>query len=77
LDRAIAQLPPGCRAVFVQHDVEGYEHEDIARMLGVAVGTSKSQLHKARMKLRGLLRQDNSPAFREYAQSGVAHGNTR
>ena len=59
LDRAIAQLPPGYRAVFVLHDVEGHEHEEIARMLGVAVGTSKSQLHKARMKLRGLLRQEN------------------
>ncbi len=61
LDRAIAQLPPGYRMVFVLHDVEGHEHEEIARMLGVAVGTSKSQLHKARMKLRGLLRQHNSP----------------
>lgn len=57
LDQAIAQLPPGYHSVFVLHDVEGYEHEEIARMLGVAVGTSKSQLHKARMKLRGLLKK--------------------
>ncbi|HKC62713.1 MAG TPA: RNA polymerase sigma factor [Pyrinomonadaceae bacterium] len=57
LDKAIAQLPPGYRTVFVLHDVEGYEHEEIGRMLGCAVGTSKSQLHKARMKLRNLLRQ--------------------
>jgi RNA polymerase sigma-70 factor (ECF subfamily) len=57
LDKAIAQLPPGYRTVFVLHDVEGHEHEEIARMLGCSVGTSKSQLHKARMKLRGLLRQ--------------------
>lgn len=55
LDRAIEQLPPGYRSVFVLHDVEGQEHEDIARKLNIAVGTSKSQLHKARMKMRGLL----------------------
>ena len=61
LDKAIAQLPPGYRTVFVLHDVEGHEHEEIARMLGCSVGTSKSQLHKARMKLRGLLRQQNAP----------------
>jgi RNA polymerase sigma-70 factor, ECF subfamily len=59
LDKAIAQLPPGYRSVFVLHDVEGHEHEEIAQMLGVAVGTSKSQLHKARMKLRALLKQQN------------------
>ena len=56
LDKAIAQLPPGYRAVFVLHDIEGHEHEEVARMLNVAVGTSKSQLHKARMRLRALLR---------------------
>jgi RNA polymerase sigma-70 factor (ECF subfamily) len=55
LDKAIAQLPPGYRMVFILHDVEGHEHDEIARMLGCAVGTSKSQLHKARMKLRRLL----------------------
>ena len=60
LDKAIAQLPPGYRTVFVLHDVEGHEHEEIARMLGCSVGTSKSQLHKARMKLRNLLRQQNA-----------------
>jgi RNA polymerase sigma-70 factor (ECF subfamily) len=57
LDKAIAQLPPGYKMVFTLHDIEGHEHEEIARMLGCSVGTSKSQLHKARMKLRGLLRQ--------------------
>jgi RNA polymerase sigma-70 factor (ECF subfamily) len=61
LDAAVVQLPPGYRTVFVLHDVEGHEHEEIARMLGCSVGTSKSQLHKARMKLRVLLRQQNSP----------------
>jgi RNA polymerase sigma-70 factor (ECF subfamily) len=55
LDKAIGQLPPGYRAVFVLHDVEGHEHEEVARLLGCSVGTSKSQLHKARMKLRHLL----------------------
>jgi RNA polymerase sigma-70 factor (ECF subfamily) len=60
LDRAIGQLPPGYRTVFVLHDVEGHEHEEIARMLGCSVGTSKSQLHKARMKLRTLLRQQKT-----------------
>jgi RNA polymerase sigma-70 factor (ECF subfamily) len=55
LDNAIAQLPPGYRTVFTLHDIEGHEHEEISRMLGCSVGTSKSQLHKARMKLRGLL----------------------
>ncbi|MBC7911833.1 MAG: RNA polymerase sigma factor [Pyrinomonadaceae bacterium] len=59
LDKAITQLPPGYRTVFILHDIEGHEHEEIARMLGCSVGTSKSQLHKARMKLRGLLRQQN------------------
>src|SRR2546429_7401313 len=60
LDNAIAQLPPGYRTVFVLHDVEGYEHEEIGRMLGCAVGTSKSQLHKARMKLRNLLKRQSA-----------------
>src|SRR5689334_6864984 len=60
LDNAIAQLPHGYRTVFLLHDVEGYEHEEIGRILGCAVGTSKSQLHKARMKLRNLLRRQSS-----------------
>jgi RNA polymerase sigma-70 factor (ECF subfamily) len=55
LERALAQLPPGSRAVFVLHDVEGCEHREVAKMLGVTEGTSKSQLHKARMRLRSLL----------------------
>jgi RNA polymerase sigma-70 factor (ECF subfamily) len=59
LDKAIEQLPPGYRTVFVLHDVEGYEHEEIAQMLNRSVGTSKSQLHKARLKLRRLLKQMN------------------
>ena len=55
LDKAISELPPGYRTVFVLHDVEGFEHEEVAAMLGVSVGTSKSQLHKARMRLRDLI----------------------
>lgn len=60
LGKAMAQLPPGYRAVFILHDVEGHEHEEISRMLGCSVGTSKSQLHKARMKLRRLLMQQST-----------------
>jgi RNA polymerase sigma-70 factor (ECF subfamily) len=59
LKNAIAELPNGYRSVFVLHDVEGFEHEEVARMLGISVGTSKSQLHKARLKLRGLLVKQN------------------
>ncbi len=55
LNKAITGLPPGYRSVFVLHDVEGFEHSEVARILGISVGTSKSQLHKARLKLRGLL----------------------
>ncbi|HVG28939.1 MAG TPA: RNA polymerase sigma factor [Pyrinomonadaceae bacterium] len=55
LSEALAKLPPGYRTVLILHDVEGYEHEEIARLLGCAVGTSKSQLHKARLRVRKLL----------------------
>ena len=61
LDEAIRQLSPGYRAVFILHDVEGYEHQQIGRILGCAEGTSKSQLHKARMKLRRLLKKRAAP----------------
>lgn len=56
LERAIGQLPEGCRAAFLLHDVEGFEHHEVATILGIAEGTSKSQVHKARLRLRGLLR---------------------
>jgi RNA polymerase sigma-70 factor (ECF subfamily) len=55
LERALAQLPEGCRTAFVLHDIEGLEHREIAEVLGVAEGTSKSQVHKARLRLRALL----------------------
>jgi RNA polymerase sigma-70 factor (ECF subfamily) len=57
LERAVASLPPGYRMVFILHDVEGFEHNEIATMLECSTGNSKSQLHKARLKLRELLRQ--------------------
>jgi RNA polymerase sigma-70 factor (ECF subfamily) len=57
LETAVARLPPGARAVFVLHDVEGYRHEEIGQLLGVSIGTSKSQLHRARMTLRTHLAQ--------------------
>ena len=56
-ETAIARLPEGARQIFVMHDVEGYRHEEIATQLGLAVGTSKSQLHRARMALRRHLDQ--------------------
>jgi RNA polymerase sigma-70 factor (ECF subfamily) len=62
LERAIAQLPPGYRTVFILHDVEGHDHDEIAKILEVSEGTSKSQLHKARLKLRTLLRQQTAAA---------------
>jgi len=56
LARAIDELPPGYKSVFVFHDVEGYEHNEIAQILDCSVGNSKSQLHKARLRLREVLR---------------------
>lgn len=55
IDQAVNRLSPGARTVFVLHDVEGYTHEEIARELGITTGGSKSQLFKARAKLRRLL----------------------
>ena len=55
LERALAQLPEGCRTAFVLHDVQGLEHREVGEIMGIAEGTSKSQVHKARMRLRTLL----------------------
>ena len=55
LERAIGELPDGARAVFVLHDIEGYQHQEIARLMDIAPGTSKSQLHRARKLLREAL----------------------
>ena len=56
LERALQQLPEGCREAFVLHDVEGFDHKEVAKLLGIAEGTSKSQVFKARSRLRGLLK---------------------
>jgi RNA polymerase sigma-70 factor, ECF subfamily len=55
IDRAIEQMPDGYRAIFILHDVQGYAHEEIAQILGCSIGNSKSQLHKARLRMRELL----------------------
>ena len=56
LERAVERLPEGCREAFVLHDVEGFDHKEVGKLLGIAEGTSKSQVFKARMKLRSFLR---------------------
>lgn len=58
LERVLQKLPPGYRLTFTLHDIEGYEHNEIAEMLGCSIGNSKSQLHKARLRLRELLRAE-------------------
>ncbi|MBI3404864.1 MAG: sigma-70 family RNA polymerase sigma factor [Acidobacteria bacterium] len=58
LERAVDQLPPGYKQIFVLHDVQGYEHNEIAGIMGCSIGNSKSQLHKARMRLRDLLQEE-------------------
>ncbi|MGA7907775.1 MAG: sigma-70 family RNA polymerase sigma factor [Candidatus Sulfotelmatobacter sp.] len=60
LQKAVENLPPGYRTIFVLHDVEGYEHNEIATIVGCSIGNSKSQLHKARMKLRDLLKMERA-----------------
>jgi len=65
LERAVAQLPPGYRSIFVLHDVQGYEHNEIAAIMNCSIGNSKSQLHKARMRLRELLQEDERSRARE------------
>jgi len=55
LERALSRLPNGARTVLVLHDIEGYQHEEIASLTGIAVGTSKAQLHRARRLMRGWL----------------------
>jgi RNA polymerase sigma-70 factor (ECF subfamily) len=62
IERALARLPVGYRTVIVLHDVEGLEHEEVAQILGCHVGTSKSQLHKARARLREMLAADGITA---------------
>ncbi len=73
LQRAVDQLPPGYKTVFVLHDVQGYEHNEIATIMHCSIGNSKSQLHKARMRIRELLHEnlrDKARAERKAAGSG-------
>jgi len=65
LERAVEQLPPGYKTVFVLHDVQGYEHNEIAEIMGCSIGNSKSQLHKARMRLRELLQEEQRQRARD------------
>ena len=65
LERAVDQLPPGYKQVFVLHDVQGYEHNEIAKMMDCSIGNSKSQLHKARLRLRELLQEAQRQKARE------------
>jgi RNA polymerase sigma-70 factor (ECF subfamily) len=83
IDEAVQQLSPGARTVFLLHDVEGYTHEEIAAELGITSGGSKSQLFKARAKLRRLLaplvgqRRGNDGAAQHYADGyGESYGGT-
>jgi RNA polymerase sigma-70 factor (ECF subfamily) len=76
LGRCIAQLPAGSRAVFVMHDIQGYQHHEIAELLGRSEGVSKSQLHRARKRLRELLHEIQREKYREKrvaAQKTLCH----
>ncbi|HXM99887.1 MAG TPA: sigma-70 family RNA polymerase sigma factor [Candidatus Dormibacteraeota bacterium] len=69
LERCIEKLPPGYRTVFMLHDVQGYEHNEIAGIMDCSVGNSKSQLHKARTRLRDLLQEDLRKQARDERQA--------
>lgn len=69
LERAIAALPGAARAAFLLHDVEGFDHREVGAMLGIAEGTSKSQVHKARLRIRAFLHQAH-PASAARATNG-------
>jgi RNA polymerase sigma-70 factor (ECF subfamily) len=72
LSRAIGQLPEGYKEMFILHDVEGYEHNEIAEILGCSIGNSKSQLYKARLRLRELLQEELRSRARENRQVAPA-----
>jgi len=74
LQRAIEQLPPGYRQVFVLHDVQGFEHNEIADLMECSIGNSKSQLHKARMRLRELLQETLRDIARQERQAAKTGG---
>ena len=77
LERSIEKLPPGYRTVFVLHDVQGYEHNEIAGIMGCSVGNSKSQLHKARTRLRELLQEEMREQARQERQSAKAQSSSQ
>ena len=70
LQAAISELAPGYRAMFILHDIEGYKHEEIAQILGCTPGNSKSQTHKARIRLRELLHKTVADSERKKASRG-------
>ena len=73
LQRAIDQLPAGYKLMFMLHDVQGYEHNEIAEIMGCSIGNSKSQLHKARRRLRELLARCPIPDDGRHRRSGGSH----
>ena len=78
LERAVRQLPPGYGIIFLLHDVEGYQHDEIAEILGCSVGNTKSQLHKARVKLRKYLLGKQPPSARAaHSAAGSANGKAK
>jgi RNA polymerase sigma-70 factor, ECF subfamily len=72
LKRAIADLPPGYRTIFLLHEVQGYEHQEIAKILDCSVGNSKSQLHKAKLRIREFLAEPGKGAVTVEAQEKAA-----
>lgn len=88
LKRAIGELPEGCRTIFALHEVQGYQHHEIAKLLDCSIGNSKSQLHKAKLKMRALLfpktkirrrppQADRTARPAETAVSGLRTGMTK
>lgn len=77
LERAIEELPPGYKTVFVLHDIQGYEHNEIAGILNCSIGNSKSQLHKARMRLRELLQEKERSRAREEREALAGRNDPR
>jgi RNA polymerase sigma-70 factor, ECF subfamily len=74
LERCIGRLPAGYRAIFVLHDIQGYQHDEIAEIVGCSVGNSKSQLHKARVRLRELLHEVQREKARDERLAGRKQG---
>ena len=75
LTRAIKDLPAGYRTIFLLHEVEGYEHQEIAKILNCSVGNSKSQLHKAKLRIREFLANRTEPVtveVQEFRWRGTA-----